>query len=292
MFSFNILSEPVVVVIKGIDDGKKTSKQQDYKEAVINAKLQAIERAGVEVQSITKMENFQLKSEIVESKAKALIMPDFQIIDIGYQTDGTYQVVFSGKVNPTRDPNSNTEGEKELWEFAKELNNEEGYSLYLNEYPNGVFAKIAKYKIKLINEGGKTNIEIKPEKTKNNDKKYVLKIKLKHDGSFKGKELIEIHFSIYKDDEYLVGYTYDFVAHDDIDDIVYNEALPKGTYTVWARSTYSRYKPAIPGGRRHFEKGESSEDKFSLYSDKIVVIESEINCGFISSCEYIAKVSQ
>jgi hypothetical protein len=93
-----IFAETIDVLIKGIDDGKKTSRDRDYKEAVMNAKLQAIERAGVSIKSITKVENFKLKYDLVESRAKAVLLPGFQIIDMGYQTDGTYQVVLSGKV--------------------------------------------------------------------------------------------------------------------------------------------------------------------------------------------------
>lgn len=92
------ISETIDVLIKGMDDGVKTNKQQDYKEAVMNAKLQAIERAGVEIQSITRVVNFQTKFDMVETKAKAVLMPGFQIMDMGYQSDGTYQVVLSGKV--------------------------------------------------------------------------------------------------------------------------------------------------------------------------------------------------
>ena len=91
-------SETVDVLIKGIYDGVKTSRDRAYKEAMMNAKLGAIERAGVEITSFTKVENFSLKYDMVESKAKALLLPGFQVIDMGYQADGTYQVVLSGKV--------------------------------------------------------------------------------------------------------------------------------------------------------------------------------------------------
>jgi len=91
-------ADTIDVLIKGVDDGVKTNKQQDHKEAVMNAKLQAIERAGVEIASITKVVNFQMKYKAVESKAKAVLLPGFQVIDMGYQTDGSYQVVLSGKV--------------------------------------------------------------------------------------------------------------------------------------------------------------------------------------------------
>jgi hypothetical protein len=98
LFPMQVFCQTIDVLIKGIDDGIKTTKQRDYMEAVMNAKLQAIERAGVEIQSITVVENFQLKYDMVESKANAVLLPGFQIIDMGYQTDGTYQVVLSGKV--------------------------------------------------------------------------------------------------------------------------------------------------------------------------------------------------
>lgn len=91
-------AEVISVTIKGVDDGVKTSKQQDYNEALMNAKIQAIERAGVEIESITKIVNFQLKFQTVESKAKAVLMPGFDVVDIGYVGDGTYQVVLVGKV--------------------------------------------------------------------------------------------------------------------------------------------------------------------------------------------------
>lgn len=93
-----VLAETIDVLIKGIDDGVKSSRERDYKEAVMNAKLQAIERAGVAVSSLTIVENFMLRFDMIESRAKAVLLPGFQVIDVGYQTDGTYQVVLSGKV--------------------------------------------------------------------------------------------------------------------------------------------------------------------------------------------------
>jgi hypothetical protein len=95
-------AETIDVLIKGIDDGVKSRRDHDYKEAVMNAKLQAIERAGVAVQSITSVENFVLRYDMVESQANAVLLPGFQVIDMGYQQDGTYQVVLSGKVQVGR----------------------------------------------------------------------------------------------------------------------------------------------------------------------------------------------
>jgi len=102
LFLFSIVSiasaEVIDVNIKGIDDGIKTNRQQDYREAVMNAKLQAIEQAGASIESITQVVNFQLKYDAVESRSKAILLSGFQIIDIGYVADGTYQIVLSGKI--------------------------------------------------------------------------------------------------------------------------------------------------------------------------------------------------
>ncbi len=86
------------VTIKGLDDGRKTTRQQDYREAVLDAKRQAIEQAGVKVTSKSTVVNARLQEDYIESQAEAVLLPGFQIIDIGYTADGTYQVVLSGKV--------------------------------------------------------------------------------------------------------------------------------------------------------------------------------------------------
>ncbi|MDO9069547.1 MAG: hypothetical protein Q7W05_13985 [Deltaproteobacteria bacterium] len=93
-----VLGETLDVTIKGFDDGKKTSRQQDYKQAVLDAKRQAIEQAGVTVESKSTVKNSVLQEDYIESQAKAVLLPGFQIMDIGYMQDGTYQVVLSGKV--------------------------------------------------------------------------------------------------------------------------------------------------------------------------------------------------
>ena len=122
--------ETLDVLIKGIYGGARTSREEAYTQAVMNAKLQAIERAGTEVKSITQVENFTLKQDLVESKARGIILPGFQIIDMGYQVDGTYQVVLAGKVQvgtdrgklwgKLRDTNKNFPNFKEAYEAWKQ----------------------------------------------------------------------------------------------------------------------------------------------------------------------------
>ena len=90
--------ETIDVQIKGFDDGERTTQQADYQEAVLFAKREAIERAGVRVKSLTTMEDFQLQSDYIESAAEAVLLPGFTILDIGYQNDGTYLVILTGQV--------------------------------------------------------------------------------------------------------------------------------------------------------------------------------------------------
>jgi len=98
LLSTTALSETLDVTIKGFDNGRKTSRQQDYKEAVLDAKRQAIEQAGVTVESKSVVKNSVLQEDYIETQAKAVLLPGFQITDIGYMQDGTYQVVLTGKV--------------------------------------------------------------------------------------------------------------------------------------------------------------------------------------------------
>ncbi|WP_034474725.1 hypothetical protein [Aestuariibacter salexigens] len=93
------VAKPIDVQIKGFDDGVKSTKQQDYEQAVLFAKRTAIERAGVTVKSVTTTSDFQLQSDFIESQAQAILLPGFTIIDIGYQEDGTYLVILSGKID-------------------------------------------------------------------------------------------------------------------------------------------------------------------------------------------------
>ncbi len=52
IFIPQVKQEILDVKIIGYDNGIKTSKQRDYREALVNAKRQAIERAGVEVDPV------------------------------------------------------------------------------------------------------------------------------------------------------------------------------------------------------------------------------------------------
>lgn len=100
-------SPSIPVKIKGLDDGIKSTVQQDYKEAVLFAKREAIERAGGKIQSVTTAKDFIVQSDIIESQAEAVLEPGYDILDIGYQTDGSYLVVLTGHIRVT---DTNTEG--------------------------------------------------------------------------------------------------------------------------------------------------------------------------------------
>lgn len=88
----------VEVLIEGISDSKHEGIQKDYKEAVLDAKLKAIERAGVNISTISTVKNSILVEDWIESKGKGILLPGFRIIKIGYGKDGFYRVVLQGKV--------------------------------------------------------------------------------------------------------------------------------------------------------------------------------------------------
>ncbi len=106
------------IAVKGISDSKKDGAQQDRLEAITDAKRQACEKAGLQLESKTTVENFQAVHDYIETQAKGILMPGFQIIDVGYLEDGAYQVVLSGKIKKLNDEKIIS---KEL-RYAKSLN--------------------------------------------------------------------------------------------------------------------------------------------------------------------------
>ena len=111
-------TETIDVQIKGVDDGVRTTKQQDYKEAVLFAKREAIERAGVKIKALTTAKDFVIHSDYIESKAEAVLLPGYNVMDVGYQTDGTYLVILTGKVK-TSTPDLNSKAVSREGSFIK-----------------------------------------------------------------------------------------------------------------------------------------------------------------------------
>lgn len=104
LFLGTVMAQDVIdITVKGISDSKNDGAQIDRQEAIMDAKRQACEKAGVKLQSNTTVENFQVKFDYIESKAKAVLLPGFQIIDVGYMQDGTYQVVLTGKIKTIKE---------------------------------------------------------------------------------------------------------------------------------------------------------------------------------------------
>jgi hypothetical protein len=90
--------DTIDISVKGISDDKKDGAQKDRMEAEMDAMRQACEKAGIALESRTAVENFQVKYDIIKSRSKAVLLPGFQIIDIGYVQGGAYNVVLVGKI--------------------------------------------------------------------------------------------------------------------------------------------------------------------------------------------------
>ena len=101
LFGLSIVSasqDVIDVAVKGISDNSRDGAQKDRQEAIMDAKRQACEKAGVQIEARTTVENFQTIYDLVESQAAAVLLPGFQVIDNGYGEDGTYSVVLVGKI--------------------------------------------------------------------------------------------------------------------------------------------------------------------------------------------------
>ncbi|MCK5034111.1 MAG: hypothetical protein KAS18_10770, partial [Calditrichia bacterium] len=125
LLCFTTFAQEVIdISVKGISDSKNEGAQKDRKEAVMDAKRQACEKAGLQIKSKTTVENFQTVFDYIESESEALLLPGFQIIDIGYVADGTYQVVLTGKIKTVVEEKISA---KEL-RYAKSLYDRKKYS--------------------------------------------------------------------------------------------------------------------------------------------------------------------
>lgn len=99
IWSLPLLAQEVIEIsVKGISNKQNDGAQQDRLEAILDAKRQACEKAGLTIESKTTVENFEVVYDFVETQAATVLLPGFQLIDIGYVQDGTYQVVLSGKI--------------------------------------------------------------------------------------------------------------------------------------------------------------------------------------------------
>ena len=117
--------EIIDISVKGISNTKNDGAQQDRLEAIMDAKRQACEKAGLTIESKTKVENFEVVYDYIETQAETILMPGFQLIEIGYVQDGTYQVVLTGKIKVLTDNESISE--KEL-RYAKSLRDQGKHS--------------------------------------------------------------------------------------------------------------------------------------------------------------------
>jgi len=107
-------SEIQEVTVRGSDDSIKTKRRDDRQEAEMNAMQRAIERAGVKIHSKASVLNGILQYESIKSEAKSVLLPGYQIIDMGYSEDGTYQVVLTGKIRIDRKNNPKVDIDKLL----------------------------------------------------------------------------------------------------------------------------------------------------------------------------------
>jgi hypothetical protein len=121
LFAQNVIE----ISVKGISNQQNDGPQQDRLEAILDAKRQACEKAGMKIESTTTMENFQVVYDLVETEAASVLLPGFQLVEIGYVQDGTYQVVLSGKIKILGE--EETISTKEI-RYAKSLNDSGKYA--------------------------------------------------------------------------------------------------------------------------------------------------------------------
>ncbi len=92
-------ARPIKVKVVGLSDQANDGIQQDRKEAILDAKRQACEQAGIKISSQTSLQDMQVFEEKVDSEAESVLLPGYEVVELGYKEDGcTFQVVLIGQV--------------------------------------------------------------------------------------------------------------------------------------------------------------------------------------------------
>ncbi|MBW2991761.1 tetratricopeptide repeat protein [Candidatus Woesearchaeota archaeon] len=113
-------SDIIEVRVDGYSFGQKGPS--NLEEATVDAYRKAIEKGtGMSIASFTTVENFMLKKDQITSKAKGLLVPGFEVVEIGYGPEdsnqiwnnGVYKVTLIGKVKADKS------SEKARTEFEK-----------------------------------------------------------------------------------------------------------------------------------------------------------------------------
>ena len=126
LMSAGLYAQNVIdITVKGISNKQNDGAQQDRLEAIVDAKKQACEKAGLRIEAKTTVENFKVVQDLIESQAATILLPGFQLVDVGYVQDGTYQVVLSGKIKILEEEENISNKEMR---YAKSLNDREKYA--------------------------------------------------------------------------------------------------------------------------------------------------------------------
>lgn len=94
-----------VIPVKVIGYSPKTTDKNikiDSQRAMIDAKIKAIETAGVKIESSTLVKNFELLFDFVESQSKGVLLPGFEFVEFGYDENGVYKVLLIGNIQSLR----------------------------------------------------------------------------------------------------------------------------------------------------------------------------------------------
>lgn len=95
------LGGTLTVAVEGVSSRNSGDRQNDYKEAVLDAKRNALEQAGVEIKSRTTVKNYEVYEDYIESQCEGVLLPGFHITKIGYAEDGLYHIFLTGKIKTT-----------------------------------------------------------------------------------------------------------------------------------------------------------------------------------------------
>lgn len=115
--------ETIAIAVEGVSDSLKSTLLKDSLEAVLDVKLNAIQSAGVSVESVRQMNSDIKRQQWVDENWDAIILPDYKIASFGYGEDSLYYAAFFGRAYKGENILMNAQGNKKFNLALASLNN-------------------------------------------------------------------------------------------------------------------------------------------------------------------------
>lgn len=125
-----LAQEPVEIAVFGASSVAGDTSAA-IEAAALQAKLKALERAGLAIEASLDIEDPQKRRQWIEGWAQRVILPGYQTVNMGFGPDGLYYVSLFGKVNPGIFSQENIQGNNKFGTAVRLMVNDKNRALNL-----------------------------------------------------------------------------------------------------------------------------------------------------------------